>query len=651
VLPSVSRFAGFRRKARRHAEVARLAEELQSAQTELQRAAGDLEAQFLRTGSALELLLRESDGFVGKVEKLIGLATGKGCDGSIFTAAIELIERATSFLGDCEQETSRMLEHLREYNLQIEQLLGAEAELQRAMLPLSIVQTLFRMESAQLNVEVQQMFGSLTHEIGVLHGQMREIFGTKFKQLEQTHQTIGQVIGKLEEQVRLLRQVTSSRRAQIDASLTSLKKEMHNNVDRDVRLEQFSRAVAREVQEVVIGLQFQDIVNQKLQHVQEALPEIMEQARQLQPGAEDGNSHFVQQSCRLEAAQIQSARDELAGAEGKMRSGIEKVLVHAKEMDSHCLSLDEFTLLTTSFDGIVQVLVETIEEVRSVVGVTVANAAEAYGLLKPLGSLANDLTVVIRSMAGQIQLIGLNAQIKASQAAQDGQGTGLEVLSVRTREISEETNRIGQQAAGRLDALASGLAESVKTFEGLQARSRAQQTELDQEGTAREQQLHAIRDAALATLGGIGATLEALRARAEETMATIEFARFHEVVLPALQAPLRRLSEAMESWMTEDRQTVPATALVEGFKRHYTMASEREVFAGVVAARQPAATVAATELKPEPMPAPAAEPILFEAEPVRPAAPAETMTAILPEAATAPPTKVDINFGDNAELF
>ena len=643
----------------------------------MQRAAGGLEAQFLQTGAVLENLSRQSDAFVGQVEKLIGLATGKGCDGSIFTAAIEMIERATGFLSHCEEETSRLLEHLRTYHVQIEQLLGAEAELQRAMLPLSIVQTLFRMESAPLGPAVQQMFGSLTQEIGELHGQMREIFGTKFKQLEQTHQTIGQVIGKLEAQVALLQQVTRSRKAQIDASLETLKKEMHNNEDRDVRLERFSRAVTREVQDVVIGLQFQDIVNQKLQHVLGALPQILVRAREVHTGAGETVAeavHFVQQSCRLEAAQTQSARNELAGAEARIRTGVEKVLSQVTEMDTHCLSLDEFALLTTSFDGIVQVLVETIEEVRSVVALTVTNAAEAYGLLRPLGSLATDLTLVIRSMSGQIQLIGLNAQIKAAQAAQDGHGTGLEVLSVRTREISEETNRIGQQAATRLDELASGLAQSVKAFDELQARSQARQTELDEQGRLREQQLHAIRDEALETLRGLGSLRDEVRQQAQVALTSIEFTKFHQVTLPALQTSLQNLGDGMQAWVTEVRGGTPAINLVDQFKRDYTMASERQVFAGVMAAHRVPGEVAA----PVPTPESAAEALLFEEVPATSASEPETAVVFEPAASepaasepavnepvasepvASEPARVDPaavktpareNFGDNVELF
>jgi hypothetical protein len=359
---------------------------------------------------------------------------------------------------------------------------------------------------------------------------------------------------------------------------------------------------------------------------------------------------FIRQSCRLEGAQLDSARQELASAETKIRTGIEKVLSHVNEIDTHCLSLDEFTLLTTSSDGIVQVLIETIEEVRVVVGSTVANASDAYELLRPLGSLASDLTLIIRNMSGKIQLIGLNAQIKAAQAAQNGRGKGLEVLSARTREISEETNRIGEQAAASLDSLVGGLAHNVKAFEQLQARGKAQQTELNLQGRQYETQLHAIRDDALQVLRAIGASLDNLGQHARDALALVEFTKFHEVTLPALQAPVQALGQAAERWLDDRQHALSKQSLVESFKQNYTMNSERQVFDDVMAAEAPLAPAAGSPPAP-PAPALAATPSAAATAPAQtgaaPTAQDQPLNTLPPLAAAAKTP----DLGANVELF
>jgi len=231
--------------------------------------------------------------------------------------------------------------------------------------------------------------------------------------------------------------------------------------------------------------------------------------------------------------------------------------------------------------------VETIEEVRNLVTATVASAKEAYEMLRPLGSLASDLTTIVRDMSARIHLIGLNAQVQAAQAALDQRGAGLEVLSARTSEISLETNRISKQAAEQLDVLAAGLAESVKAFGQLRADGLTQQAILNEQGRTEEQQLHAMRDSALETLHEIGASLDEIRGQAGRTLATVQFAQFQKVTLPALRAPLVAIADLVERLLQARGLGVAHGSLVDGFQRNYTMASEREVFANVTSANRP----------------------------------------------------------------
>jgi hypothetical protein len=359
-----------RRRGRRRApELPKLFAQLRAAELNLKQASGELEKQFLVTGSELESLAGLGGQFVKQVQKLLGLAAGNECDGPVFANAIQLIEHATRFLVGCQTKTDEMLELLRSYHAQVKQLLCVETELRRTMLPLQSVQILFRVESARLDPGVQQTFAGLTQEMASLHSQVREIFGTKFKQLEQTHQTIGQVIGQLARQSQSLQQIMSIQKTQIESSLATLKKEMLSNVERDARLGQLSKDLAREVEQVVMGLQFQDIISQKLEHVNAALPPMEAKFAELKAAASRHTTHvplqFLQQSCRLEAGQLQAAQTELAEAEAAIQGGIQKVLVHLTETDAHSLSLNEFKRLTTSFDGMVQALVEMIEEVTS----------------------------------------------------------------------------------------------------------------------------------------------------------------------------------------------------------------------------------------------------------------------------------------------
>ena len=639
-------------RGRHAAEFLPLFAQLREAGLKLEQASANLEQQFLAAGTELEALSGLGTRFVKQVEQLVNLATGRDCDHSAFSNAIALIGQSTQFLAGCQEETGRMLGLLRSYQEQIEPLLRIEAELQRTMMPLKYVQTLFKSEAAVLGPEVQLMFGSLTQEIEGLHNQVREIFGTQFKQLDQSRRVIDQVIVQLEAQARLLEKVTTVHKAQIEATLGTLKSELAINAERDVRLSRVSRDLANEVGQAVIGLQFQDIVSQKLQHVTGALKQIEAKFTEMQAAPKEaalGSLQFLNQSCRLEAGQVLAAQAELKKAEATVRDSVQKALSHLTEVDSRCLSLEEFKLLTTSFDGMVQTLLDTIEEVRRLMAGTVAGAADAYELLRPLDGLASDLTTVVRDLSSRIHLIGLNAQVQAALAARDRRGAGLEVLSVRTSQISDEINRISGQAALKLDALVGGLAESVKTLERLRANGQARQRVVNEQGEAEEQRLHAFRDRALAMLNEMGNSLNDIRAQGERALAAIAFAEFYELILPTLQLPLMAIAELAERRLqTRGRGEAP-TSMVEGFKREYTMASEHSVFAGVIAGdvhppghAEPDAATPMIELFTDPPTAAAGEPSLM------PAAKAEPAAVIAPAPAA---TAASDDLGANIEMF
>ena len=594
-----------------------------------------LEEQFLATSNHLEGLKNSGDELARQVETLIAVATGRECDSSVISTGIKLIEDAIQFLLGGQTQTEQILKTLRHYETQINELMGAEDELQRAMLPLKCVKTLFKVESAPLGEAFQQMFGALTHEMEGLQDQVRDLFGTKFKQLEQTRQIIGQVVSQLETHTRTLHQLIAAQQTQIESSLDDLRRELGSNGARDSSLRMLTKKMAHQIDRIVMGLQFQDIISQKLHHVVEALPLIQSKfAGENSDAPESDVTRYqsLRQSCRVQAAQLKGIARELSHAETAIRTGVQRVIYYMQVADSKCLSLKEFERLTTSCDGTVQTMVETLETIRQLVNTAVANASKAYEQLRPIGNLTSDLTSNVRAMSAQIQLIGLNAQLQAAQANESQVSTGLEVLSQRTYEISRQTTRISQSAARQLDSLAAGLGQCVKNLQQLQSSGVAQQSILTQDGGAEEKRLHGIRDAALDSVRAIGTALDQMREAADGTLAAVQFSDFHRGTIPALEAPLAAIAERAERWLIARSQDLSQTSLVEDLKRGYTMASEHRILQGAIGGAVPpaagpdSATETGIELFGDTPEAGSVAPVKNKPEPVLAAAPSATTT-------------------------
>jgi len=102
------------------------------------------------------------------------------------------------------------------------------------------------------------------------------------------------------------------------------------------------------------------------------------------------------------------------------------------------------------------------------------------------------------------------------------------------------------------------------------------------DGAEEERRLHGFRDEALSALRAIGDSLDSIRDQSYQTLAAVKFDKFYEIMIPNLRAPLIAIAEFARQRLKTQGQTITTANLVVGFKREYTMKSERDVFADVV---------------------------------------------------------------------
>lgn len=564
-----------------HSRLRTALKEVEAVAMDLQETSAALEERFLETANVLMELDANGNHFVRHSEKLVNVATGRAGGSEVFFSAMQVLEPPLTYLNASHAEMNRLLERLKNDNDRIAVLLQGREELQRTMAPLKYIQTSFRIESAPLGAEVQLMFTALTQEIEKLHSQVCELFSTKYEELRHIQDTINEVIRRLQQQTDNVWNHIAREKKQIDATLAQLQRELLDNQKRESSITNLSGSLARDIQQVVIGLQFQDIISQRLQHTTKALHEIRARFDGTHPSVA-----FMEQACRLQAEQIRSVRHDLAGAERSVKTGVNNVLAQIAEADTKCVSLREFDHLTTSSNGMVQVLLDVFATLQKQIAATVAGCASAYEILRPIGSAASDLTQVVNELSQRIHLIGLNAQV---QAAQVTDGMGLEVLSARTSEISRETNRISETMAGELDHLVAGLTESLHALETFHTQASAQNTTLTQKAGDCERQLHELRDKALGSLVDVHDLLNGIRHQGEQVIRTANYIATADTALGNLHEKLSALANLAARMLGKNYRADPN--LLAQFKADYTMASERQVFAQTQ--HSPSATQAA----------------------------------------------------------
>jgi hypothetical protein len=408
--------------------------------------AGEIDKCFLRIAAALETLAGRSSKLVDGARRLLKCSEGWDGDRFIFQEAVDIMKRPLEFNDECLGITARVDESLASVAARIGRLERFQAQLEDSLKPLRILQIMFRIESASAPREILTLFVSLSEEIAHLMQQMATLIGREFQAIESTAVTVQDVRARIEA-LHARQRETQRRRAEIQSSMDALALQIQEDKVRDQRLIGASEAMAAKVSGMVSALQYQDILNQRLQHVMAGLGDMAEQSNELGRAASGDALCFMRDVGRVESAQIEGVAEALDGAMERLRNALDGLAQEAR-------GLSQATRNAGAADRMSQVLLETIRENTALAESTALQTSEIRAQLEPICGLLGNLTGSILALSARIRLISLNAQIQAAQA---GEGTGLEILACRARTIADEIVAEVANLAGELQDLKQTL--------------------------------------------------------------------------------------------------------------------------------------------------------------------------------------------------
>lgn len=544
----------------------------------LKQVSGEIESCFLAVGDSLVKLPDFSEALVTHSERLLALASGRESGASTFESTMQLLEEPLRFIDRCQEELQELNIRLEAAMQQIDRLVSSEEHLNRAVAPLTYIRINFKIESAPLANSVQQMFLALTEDVERLHSQVSQTFQEKFTLLREARSTIEKVAGQLREDARNQGRVLREKRGDLSRALSELQADLKKNENRDIQLTHVSRAINQEVGKLVMLLQTQDIVSQRLAHVAGAILQIHQLHRPTDV-AETGpitpsDLALCETSCRLQGAHLEDIEAEIKQADDGISAATRQINNQIVELDRECLNLSEFDKVTASVDGLVQVLLDTIHEVRSMAHNAVQTADLASRALQPIGGLASNLTGVMRELSAQIHLIALNAQI---QAAHNSIGNGLEVLASRTANVSNEAGEISERVALGVDSLTVDLDGIVDSFAKLRAEGAQKRSLMEKEARSKEDELHAMRDETLRELMAVSDCVSQISTLASSMMKQNRLDSIVGERFDHLGASLSQVAAAANASIGQSGHTCERMQFSDELARNYTVASEHAV--------------------------------------------------------------------------
>lgn len=548
----------------------------------------DIEAKFLTIGSALEKLPGASEALVKRTEHLLVLASGRDDGESILSATMAVLREPMAYIDHYREATVGLLHRLGQALEHINRVLACEQGLQRTVAPLKFIRTLFKVESAGLSHEVQSMFLALTEDISALQARVSETFDAKFELLKGNRTTVKEVLLRLETYGREQDRLMMDKRDQMQKALADLRSDLARNRERDIELTKLSHGISQEVGTLVMGLQTQDIVSQKVAHVVSSMTgaesKLLEYREASTPPEQAALLGYFRHAGQVEQSQLAAVRDDLARAEEQLTRAISSIESQIVHLEHGCLSLKEFDRVTAGVDGLIQVLIDSLGEVRTLVAATVETAGEAYARIRPIGGQTSNVTVTMRELSAQIRLIALNAHV---QAAQIRSGTGLEVLAAATAGVAAETAQISQTIASDLDQLATELDGLVRGFSELRERGAQGKGQWETQARQQEEALHRARDATLSELRGVGESIDEIKALVSDMKEKVELKSIADARIEGARAALETLAAVATQALSCPELAGCSNGEGHTFKRDITMESERLIQEAVLSGRHP----------------------------------------------------------------
>ncbi|MDQ8200262.1 methyl-accepting chemotaxis protein [Pelagicoccus enzymogenes] len=461
----------------------------------------------------------------------------------------------------------------------------------------SILSIGFRIEAAKLRDEDQDVFAGVADQISKTQtklGAMTEgAFGklrSSLEHLVSDRQRIRTGQKRMEQD---LINSTASIRSELDA--TSMALAPAGKVSEQIMND--AQAGQQLVCRIIEGLQVDDIVRQKLEHVSSNLMDLKDLLAGLSKGRRGKSGlmedlAFVNLCARVQLEQIRSAKAEIEEAGEVVISGVRELLNVSGALLDALTDLQKRVADALENCSTAQLFAREIEKISEVAESCSQINQRISGLTDEISSIIDSFSRDILKHNFDIKVVALNAQVSASRALG---GRTMESLAAETAQVAQTNEQLTGELLVSLNALPerlSCLQDEMKRFLDLAERDRSALSEEGEDVTRRLDGMDdTILDEAKAMLSGF----TQLRKVTEGLLASVCFPK--EVAKAFESAERVCLAVAEESaGFAKKCDSEKLRERLDVMKSGYTMKRELNAHESVLASGGEAVEVGVSEL-------------------------------------------------------
>jgi methyl-accepting chemotaxis protein len=422
------------------------------------------ERDFLSLGDRLHDLRVRSEGLAEKASELVATTSGESMDEVLGKLSAELGQMT----GVCEMGNSReSLEELLAVRGIVADLEKISSEFGRIVKRLSMLGISTRIESARLGAKGLG-FSTLADDVEKLAA---TIVGYAF-QISDRNRSLRGLVDEAEVKTRSVvdsqEKCSSTIFGGLQENIETLSKLAASSVALSETLSGKTKAISESVSSAVLSMQFHDIVRQQVEHVEQAMDDVEQVigARDVgqaalpgAPGAPgDGYGEgereivaFVGDVLALQCSQLTHARGRFVDAVETLVANLRDIAGSIQAIGGEILSAGDQNRSGADLDRVERDVALVKEALRGF-------AAKGEELSEIMSSVAGTISEMsgyvgkIEDVGSEIELIAINASIKAAHTGEEGAALGvlasaIQGLSVEARQQTDEVSRILREVA------------------------------------------------------------------------------------------------------------------------------------------------------------------------------------------------------------
>ncbi len=554
--------------------------QLHSERDALASLASDIEGDFVRLGDLLGDTSAACSRLAGLADDLRRVARGE--DGKrALVFSYELFKKYSDLVLAGIDQAERVRQELGAVSADVAILAKRERDFSEIVTSFWLLKTAFRVEAASLSHEHRALLLGLTNGMDELHEGLKRLVFEQFGRLAATRLQIARLDARLGDvQTDSRRRVQQARR-QLESDLDAFTNALSPATRFSEQVTNESARAGLHVSQVIVSLQYHDIVRQRVEHVVTAIDEILttlaaagsdganlaDEAASVEVASAGARVHF---SARIQLEQLRDARSEIDGAGETIVCGIREVLESGEAVLGAGMRLRQLVTDGLRRSQASSSFVNKIQDLHDSQGAVAHDVDALVKLASDVGTIVEDLSVDVVQKTQALRLVALNAGVQALHVSAGG---ALEQLAAITQRDADE-------ALAHTKALLAGARSIHVAVEGLRGGleeflelTRDEDAALDGEALMARQLLVEMRSGVAASFEGLDGDFDRLRKAAHRTLDELTFREVITTRFTKMEAALEGVVAATAGLV--DRESESYELSLASLRASYTMERER----------------------------------------------------------------------------